>query len=102
MITLEEENFRLGENKIYTLNKEVEQVHNIVKMTRLNEYLDISKFTKTLLESKSNVRTSMRDLPNEIFNLSKPAKHEIMMSEKFLESFERVRKANELHKQKLE
>lgn len=102
LITLEEENFRLGENKIYTLSKEVEQVHNIVKMTRLNEYLDISKFTKTLLENKSNVRTSMRDLPDEIFNLSKPAKHEIMMSEKFLESFERVRKANELHKQKLE
>jgi len=102
LIALEGENFRVGEHKLFTLSKEVEQVYNITKMTRLNEYLDISHFSKTLLESKSNVRVSMRDLPDDIFNLSKPAKHEIMMSEKFLEAFEKVRKANEVNKEKLQ
>lgn len=63
LIALEQETVEMGESKIFTLSKEDEESHNITKITRLNEPLDISKFSKTLLDSKENVQTSMKDLP---------------------------------------
>ena len=98
LITLEGEEIALGEANLFTLTKEEETTRNIVKMVRLNDDLEVSTFTKTLLESKEFMRGSVKDLPEKIFNLAEPSKHEILLSGKFFEAFQKARKTNDLPK----
>lgn len=96
LITLEDETIELGENTFYTLSKEETLIQNVKKMAKLNETLDIFTFSKTLHESKEYLKRSVQELPEKIFDLKEPAKHQILISGKFLEAFQKTRKDNEV------
>lgn len=96
LITLGEEELELGENTLYTLSKQEEVKHKIVKVKKMNEDLNVFEFSKTLIESKQYLRSSMKELPERIFSLSQPSKHEVLLTPKFLEAFKKARDANKL------
>lgn len=98
LITLEDETIDLGENTFYTLSREKSSVYNVTKLTKLNNSVDIFKFSKTLHESKEYMKQSTLELPERIFDLKDPSKHEILISGKFLEALQKVRKDNEIKK----
>jgi nicotinic acid phosphoribosyltransferase len=75
LITLEGEEIRLGENKFFSLSKEAEHTHDVTRLMRLNEAVNCSEFTQTLIDSKEYMKKSVKQLPEEIFNLSKAKKH---------------------------
>jgi hypothetical protein len=52
LISLEGEEIKLGQNTFYCLTKEQAQNHNVVKIRKMNQTLDTSKFTHTLQESR--------------------------------------------------
>lgn len=98
LITLEDETVQLGQNTFYTLSGEQPSEQHITKITRLNNSLNIFKFSKTIHESKEYLKKSTLELPEEILDLKKPSKHQILLSEKFLAAFQKVRKENEIKK----
>lgn len=92
LITLEGEEVKVGEHTLFNLSKkEQEETHKIVKAIRLNNSLDISTFSSTLIESKGYMKKSVEELPKTIFDLKDATKHDILMSEAFLNVFRKAR-----------
>lgn len=91
LITVEGEEIKNGPNTFFSLKEEAEETHNIVKMVRVNEYMKISDFSQTLLESKEHMKKSRNELAASVFDLKNPTKHDILMSETFLKAFKTAR-----------
>ena len=91
LISLQGEEVKVGIHRLFNLRTESEEEHKIVKMMKLNEVMDISQFSHTLLESKECLVESVRELPERVFDLKEATRFEILMTGGFLEVFRKAR-----------
>lgn len=62
----------------------------------MNQPLDLYHFTQTLAESRQHVQESMQELPQQLFQLHRPDKFKVLVTETFASMLIATKMANAL------
>jgi nicotinate phosphoribosyltransferase len=88
LLALDDEPIHLGEQEFSDTHGKVH--YNITKFELMNKELDISQPTKSLVESRKFVQESMKELPDEIFQLKNAQKRKVLLTSHFYDSLQKT------------
>jgi hypothetical protein len=95
LLALDDEPIQLGEQEFSDTHGKVH--HNITKVELMNQELIVSQPTKSLVESRKFVQESMKELPDDIFNLKNPQKRKVLLTNHFYDSLQKTMALNTLN-----
>lgn len=96
VIALEGESLKPGEAKFFSLAHGQEETHCVTKVELMNQPLELYHFTQTLAESRQHVQQSMEELPPQLFQLHRPEKFKVLVTETFASMLLATKTANAL------
>jgi nicotinate phosphoribosyltransferase len=96
VIALEGEQLQPGEAKFFSLAHAHEELHSLTRVELMNQPLDLYHFTHTLAESREHVQQSMEELPGQLFQLHRPDKFKVLVTESFASMLMATKMANAL------